>query len=60
MYRKANRQSNKQMAERQTGSQMNSLKMELTARSDPVPFGVAAYDAEDIEFDTLDEVQIGW
>jgi hypothetical protein len=48
------------MAERQTGSQMNSLKMELTARSDPVPFGVAAYDAEDIEFDTLDEVQIGW
>jgi hypothetical protein len=34
--------------------------MELTAGSDPVHFGVAAYDAEDNEFDTLDGVQIGW
>jgi hypothetical protein len=44
----------------QTDSYMVSLKTELTARSDPVPFGVAAYDAEDNEFDTLDGVQIGW
>ena len=36
------------------------LKTELTAGSDPVPFGVAGYDAEDNEFDSLDGVQIGW
>ena len=36
------------------------LKTELTAGSDPVPFGVAGYDKEDNEFDTLDGVQIGW
>ncbi len=36
------------------------LKTELTAGSDPVPFGVAGYDAEDNEFDTLDGLQIGW
>jgi hypothetical protein len=39
---------------------MVSLKVELTAVSDPVHFGVVAYDAEDNEFDTLDGVQIGW
>jgi hypothetical protein len=32
--------------------------MEWTTRSDPVPFGVVAYDAEDNEFDILDGVQI--
>ena len=36
------------------------LKTELTAGSDPVPFGVAGYDAEENEFDTLDGLQIGW
>ena len=36
------------------------LKTELTAGSDAVPFGVAGYDAEDNEFDSLDGVQIGW
>jgi hypothetical protein len=39
---------------------MNSLKRESTAGSDPVLFGVTAYDGEDNEFDTLDGVQIGW
>ncbi len=29
------------------------------AEFEPVPFGVAAYDGEDNEFDTLDGVQIG-
>ena len=36
------------------------LKTELTAGSDPVPFGVAGYDSEDNEFDTLDGLQISW
>jgi len=36
------------------------LKTELTAGSDPVPFGVAGYDAEENEFDTLDGLQITW
>jgi hypothetical protein len=38
------------MAESQKDRQIDSLKMELTAGSDPMPFGVAAYDAEDNEF----------
>jgi hypothetical protein len=38
---------------------MVSLKKELTAGSDTVPFGVVAFDGEDKEFDTLDGVQIG-
>ena len=36
------------------------LKTELTAGSDSVPFGVAGYDAEDNEFDTLDGLQLTW
>jgi len=36
------------------------LKTELTAGSDPVPFGVAGYDAEENEFDTLDGLQLTW
>jgi hypothetical protein len=44
----------------QTDSYMVSLKMELTTGSDPVHFRVAAYNAEDNEFDTLNRVQIGW
>ena len=36
------------------------LKTELSAGSDAVPFGVAGYDDEDNEFDTLDGLQISW
>merc|ERR1712013_79677 len=36
------------------------LKTELQAGDDPVPFGVAAYDKDGNEFDTLDGVQLGW
>ena len=36
------------------------LKTELTAGSDPVPFGVAGYVAEDNEFGTPDGLQMGW
>ena len=36
------------------------LKTELTVGSEPVPFGLSAYDAEDNEFDTLDGLQIAW
>ena len=36
------------------------LKTELTAGSDPVPFGIAGYDADDNEFDTLDGLQLAW
>jgi hypothetical protein len=36
------------------------LKTNLVAGSDPVPFGVAGYDAEDNEFDTLDGLQLSW
>jgi hypothetical protein len=34
--------------------------MELTAGSDPLPFGFVAYDVEDNEFDTHNGVQIEW
>ena len=36
------------------------LKTELQAGEEPVPYGVAAYDKDDNEFDTLDGVQLGW
>eukprot|EP00090_Calanus_glacialis_P028282 TRINITY_DN45475_c0_g1_i1.p1 TRINITY_DN45475_c0_g1~~TRINITY_DN45475_c0_g1_i1.p1 ORF type:complete len:919 (-),score=251.02 TRINITY_DN45475_c0_g1_i1:238-2994(-) len=36
------------------------LKTELQAGDEPVPYGVAAYDKEGNEFDTLDGVQLGW
>jgi len=36
------------------------LKTELQAGDDPVPYGVAAYDKDGNEFDTLDGVQLGW
>ena len=36
------------------------LKTELTAGSDAVPFGVAGYDKDENEFDTLDGLQISW
>ena len=36
------------------------LKTDLTAGSDPVPFGIAGYDDEENEFDTLDGLQISW
>ena len=36
------------------------LKTELVAGSEPVPFGVAGYDAEENEFDTLDGLQLSW
>jgi len=37
-----------------------SLKTELTAGSEPQPFGLAGYDDEDNELDTLDGLQISW
>jgi len=36
------------------------LKTEMQAGDEPVPYGVAAYDKEGNEFDTLDGVQLGW
>ena len=36
------------------------LKTELVAGSDPTPFGVAGYDSEENEFDTLDGLQLTW
>jgi len=36
------------------------LKTELQAGEDPSPFGVAAYDKDGNEFDTLDGVQLSW
>ena len=39
---------------------LNLLKIMFTAGSDPVPFGVAGYDTEENEFDTLDGLQISW
>lgn len=36
------------------------LKTELTAGDESAPFGVAGYDAEDNEFDTLDGLQLNW
>ena len=36
------------------------LRTELTVGGDPSPFGVAGYDAEENEFDTLDGLQISW
>lgn len=34
------------------------LKTDLVAGSDAVPFGIAGYDAEEHEFDTLDGLQV--
>ena len=36
------------------------LKTELVAGADPTPFGVAGYDSEENEFDTLDGLQLNW
>ena len=36
------------------------LRTELNVGGEPAPFGVAGYDAEENEFDTLDGVQIAW
>ena len=36
------------------------LRTELTVGGEPSPFGVAGYDAEENEFDTLDGLQISW
>jgi len=36
------------------------LRTELTVGGEPAPFGVAGYDAEENEFDTLDGLQISW
>lgn len=36
------------------------LKTKMVAGQNAVPFGVAAYDAEGNEFDTLDGVQLSW
>ena len=36
------------------------LRTELTVGGDSAPFGVAGYDAEENEFDTLDGLQISW
>ena len=37
-----------------------ALKTDLVAGSDPVPFGISAFDAEDVEFDTVDGLQLKW
>lgn len=36
------------------------LKTEMEVGDEPAPFGVAGYDEDDNEFDTLDGVQIAW
>ena len=36
------------------------LRTDLTVGGEPAPFGVAGYDAEENEFDTLDGLQISW
>ena len=36
------------------------LRTDLTVGGEPAPFGVAGYDAEENEFDTLDGLQINW
>ena len=36
------------------------LKTELVAGADATPFGVAGYDSEENEFDTLDGLQLTW
>ena len=37
-----------------------ALNTELIAGSEPVPFGISAFDSEDNEFDTVDGLQIKW
>ena len=36
------------------------LRTDLHAGGEAAPFGVAGYDAEENEFDTLDGLQINW
>jgi hypothetical protein len=36
------------------------LKTRMKVGNDPVPFGIAGYDDNDNEFDTLDGLQISW
>ena len=36
------------------------LRTELNVGGEPAPFGVAGYDSEENEFDTLDGLQIAW
>jgi hypothetical protein len=42
------------------GTEFTFSRLCLQVGDDPVPFGLAAYDRQGNEFDTLDGVQIAW